>query len=72
MRLFLMRESGAYSVRLAPPSNAPTFPYDYDAAYSIQQMRLPEPVAGTYTLQVTITTSDGSTLVASLPLTITP
>jgi hypothetical protein len=74
VRLLLMRATGGggYSVRLGPPSNSPTFPFDYDAAYSIPQMRLPEPVAGNYTLQVTIDTSDGSTLVASLPLTIGP
>jgi hypothetical protein len=74
VRLLLIRQTGqgGYSVRLGPPSKAPTFPYDYDAAYSIPQMQLPQPVAGNYTLQVTIDTSDGSTLVASLPLTITP
>jgi anti-sigma factor RsiW len=74
VRIFLMRETGqgGYLVRLMPPSNAPTFPVDYEAAYSIQQMQLPAPVAGNYSLQVTIDTSDHSGLVAWLPLTITP
>ena len=74
VRIFLMRETGqgGYAVRLIPPSNASTYPFDYEAAYSIPQMQLPAPVAGKYTLQVTIDTSDHSGLVAWLPLTITP
>jgi negative regulator of sigma E activity len=74
VRIFVMRETGqgGYLVRLSPPSNAPTFPFDYEAAYSIPQMQLPAPVAGNYSLQVTIDTSDHSGLVAWLPLTITP
>lgn len=74
VRIFVMRETGqgGYLVRLMPPSNAPTFPFDYEAAYSIPQMQLPAPVAGDYSLQVTIDTSDHSGLVAWLPLTITP
>jgi hypothetical protein len=74
VRIFLMRETGqgGYLVRLAAPSNAPTFPSDYQAAYSIPQMQLPAPVAGNYTLQVTIDTSDHAGLVAWLPLTISP
>lgn len=74
VRIFVMRETGqaGYLVRLMPPSNAPTFPFDYQAAYSIHQMQLPAPVAGNYSLQVTIDTSDRSGLVAWLPLTITP
>ncbi len=74
VRLFLTRDAGGggYSVRLLPPSKAATFPFDYDAAYSIPQMQLPAPVAGSYTLQVTIDTSDGHALVAQQPLTITP
>lgn len=74
VRIFLMRETGqgGYLVRLMPPSTAPAYPFDYQAAYSIQQMQLPAPVAGNYTLQVTIDTSDHSGLVAWLPLTITP
>jgi anti-sigma factor RsiW len=74
VRIFLMREAGqgGYLVRLAAPSKSPTFPFEYEAAYSIPQMQLPAPVAGTYRLQVTIDTSDHSGLVAWLPLTITP
>ena len=74
VRILLMREGGqgGYLVRLAAPSKAPKFPVDYEAAYSIPQMQLPAPVAGNYTLQVTIDTSDHSGLVAWLPLTITP
>ena len=74
VRILLMRETGqgGYLVRLAAPSNAPAFPSDYQAAYSIPQMQLPAPVAGNYTLQVTVDTSDHSGLVAWLPLTITP
>jgi hypothetical protein len=74
VRLILTRNigGGGFSVRLLPPSKEATFPFDYDAAYSIPQMQLPEPVAGTYTLQVTIDTSDGHALVAQQSLTITP
>ena len=74
VRIFVMRENGqgGFAVRLIPPSNAPAYPFDYQAAYSIPQMQLPAPVAGNYTLQVTIDTSDHSGLVAWLPLTITP
>ena len=74
VRLFLTRDTsgGGYSVRLLPPSKESTFPFDYDAAYSISQMQLPAPAAGNYTLQVAIDTSDRYGLVAWLPLTITP
>jgi hypothetical protein len=74
VRIFVMRETGqgGYLVRLMPPSNVPTFPFDYQGAYSIPEMQLPAPVAGDYSLQVTIDTSDHSGLVAWLPLTITP
>jgi hypothetical protein len=74
VRIFLMREGGqgGYLVRLAAPSKSSAFPFDYQATYSIPQMQLPAPVAGNYTLQVTIDTSDHSGLVAWLPLTITP
>lgn len=71
VRLFLTRDSG-YGVRLAPPSKASTFPFSYDAAYSIPQMQLQAPVEGNYTLQIEIDLSDHSALVARLPLTITP
>jgi hypothetical protein len=74
VRIFLMREGGqgGYLVRLAAPSKVTTFPFDYEAAYSIPQMQLPAPVAGNYSLQVTIDTSDHAGLVAWLPVTITP
>jgi len=74
VRVLLMRETGqpGYTVRLEPPSNAPTYPVDWEAAYSISQMHLPAPVAGRYSLQVTITKSDGQSLTATLPVTITP
>jgi anti-sigma factor RsiW len=74
VRIFLMRDAGqgAYLVRLAAPSKAPTYPFDYEAAYSIPQMQLPAPPTGNYTLQVTVDTSDHSGLVAWLPVTITP
>jgi hypothetical protein len=74
VRLFLTRDSGqgGFSVRLAPPSKEPTFPFNYDAAYSIPQMQLQAPVEGNYTLQIEIDLSDHSALVARLPLTITP
>jgi hypothetical protein len=71
VRLFLTRGSG-YSVRLAPPSKESTFPFTYDAAYSVPQMQLQAPVEGNYTLRVEVDLSDHSTLVAWLPLTITP
>ena len=74
VRLFLIRDSGqgGGSVRLAPPSNASTYPFSYDAAYSISQMQLQAPVVGNYTLRVEIDLSDRTGLVAQLPLTITP
>lgn len=71
VRLLLNRESG-YSVRLAPPSKGSTYPFSYDAAYSIPQMQLQTPVAGNYTLRIEIDLSDRTALVAQLPLTITP
>ena len=73
VRLILARgtSQGGYSVQLLPPTNEATFPFNFDAAYSIPQMQLPAPVAGNYTLRVTIDTGNGSALVASLPLTIT-
>ena len=74
VRIFVMRETGqgGYLVRLVPASNTAAFPFDYEAAYSIPQMQLPPPVAGNYSLQVTVDTSDHSGLVAWLPVTITP
>jgi hypothetical protein len=74
VRIFLMQETGQGGnlVRLVPPSNAPAFPFDYEASYSISQMQLPAPAAGKYSLQVTIDTSDHAGLVAWLSLTITP
>jgi hypothetical protein len=74
VRLFLIRDSGqgGASVRLAPPSKASTYPFSYDAAYSIPQMQLQTPVAGNYTLRVEIDLSDRTALVAQVPLTITP
>jgi hypothetical protein len=71
VRLLLTRDSG-FSVRLAPPLKESTFPFNYDAAYSIPQMQLQAPVEGNYTLQIEIDLSDHSALVARLPLTITP
>jgi anti-sigma factor RsiW len=74
VKLSLSRQRGqaGYIVRLEPRSNAPTFPFEYEAAYSIQQMQLPAPVAGSYWLRVTIDMSDHRSLTAWLPLTITP
>ena len=72
VRIFLMQGQSGYAVRLAPPSNAPTYPFDWEAAYSISQMHLPAPAAGSYTLQVTIAKSDGQSLTATLAVTITP
>src|ERR1700694_2893342 len=71
VRLFVTRDSG-YSVRLAPPSKESTFPLTSDEPYSVAQMQLQAPVEGYYTLRVEIDLSDHSTLVARLPLTITP
>jgi hypothetical protein len=74
VRLFLIRDSGpgGASVRLAPASKASTYPFSYDAAYSIPQMQLQTPVAGNYTLRVEIDLSDRTALVVQLQLTITP
>jgi len=74
VRVFLSRETakGGYAVGLTPPSSASTYPFDWEASYSISQMRLPAPVAGSYSLQVTIDMSSHQSLTASLPLTITP
>ena len=73
IRIFLARErgQGGYAIRLAPPTSAPSYPLSYDAAYSIAQLPLPAPVAGDYTLTVEIDLSDGSTLINSLPVTVT-
>jgi predicted anti-sigma-YlaC factor YlaD len=74
VKLFLSRENGqaGYAVRLIPPSNATTYPFDWEAAYSISQMALRDPVAGTYQLQVTIDLSNHQSLTTWLPVTITP
>jgi putative zinc finger protein len=72
-RLWLVRDAGSgYAIRLAPPKNAPTNPFQFDAAYSISQMPLQAPVAGTYRLEAVVQLSDGSALIADVPLTITP
>ena len=73
VRVFLIRDQGqgGYAIRLAPPTNAPSYPLHYDAAYSIRQMPLPSPVPGNYVLQVEIQLSDGSALIAWLPVTVT-
>ena len=73
VRIFLTRErgQGGYAIRLAPPTSAPSYPLSYDAAYSIAQLPLQAPVAGEYTLTVEIDLSDGSSLIAWLPVTIT-
>ncbi|HET9847913.1 MAG TPA: zf-HC2 domain-containing protein [Candidatus Dormibacteraeota bacterium] len=73
VRIFLVRDQGqgGYAIRLAPATSAPGYPLHYDAAYAIPQMPLPSPVAGNYVLQVEIQLSDGSALIAWLPLTIT-
>ena len=71
VRIFLMQGQSGYAVRLGPPSNSPTYPFDWEAAYSISQMHLPAPAAGSYTLQVTLTKSDGQSLTATLAVTIT-
>ena len=73
-RIFLIRETGqgGYAIRLAPASTASTYPFEWEAAYSIPQMHLPAPVAGSYSLEVTIDTRDRQSLTASLPVTIRP
>ena len=74
VRIFLTRDQGqgGYAIRLAPPTNARSYPLNYDAAYSIPQLPLPAPVAGDYTLMVQLDLSDGSSLITWLPVTITP
>lgn len=69
-RMFLTR--GGYAVRLAPPTNQPGFPMAFSASYRIADMRLPAPQTGSYSLQVTVDLADGSSLVAQLPIAITP
>ena len=72
IRIFLVRgrTQGGYAARLAPPSGE-AFTSNYNAAYAIPQLGLPTPVAGDYMLQAQIQLSDGSALIAWLPLTIT-
>lgn len=72
IRIFLVRgrTQGGYAVHLAPPAGE-AFTSNYNAAYSIPQLGLPAPVAGDYLLQAQIQLSDGSALIAWLPLTIT-
>ncbi len=74
VRIFLTRErgQGGYAIRLAPPTSAPGYPLNYDAAYSIPRLPLAAPVAGDYTLMVEVDLSDGSSLITWLPVTITP
>lgn len=73
VRIFLVRNQGqgGYATRLAPPTSAPTYPFTYDAAYSIPRLSLQAPVAGDYTLMVEVDLSDGSSLINWLPVTIT-
>jgi Putative zinc-finger len=72
-RILLVKNAGkgGYAVKLGPPTSASGYPFTYDASYSIPEMQLPSPAAGSYTLQVTVQLSGGSVLIASLPLTIT-
>jgi hypothetical protein len=71
VKLFLSKENGQAgdAIRLLPPSDRP---FDWQAAYSIPQMHLQAPVAGSYSLQVTIEKSDHQSLTTTLPLAITP
>jgi len=72
--IFLSRDLGAggYAVRLAPPSSETTYPMAFDASYAIPDMHLQSPQDGTYSLQVTVELSGGSSLIAHLPIAITP
>ncbi len=72
--IFLSRDLGAggYAIRLAPPSGETTYPIAFDASYAIPDMHLQPPQGGTYSLQVTVELSGGSSLIAHLPVAITP
>jgi hypothetical protein len=71
VKLLLSKEDGQAgdAIRLLPPSDRP---FDWQAAYSIPQMHLQAPIAGSYSLQVTIEKSDHQNLTTWLPVTITP
>ncbi len=72
--IFLGRDLGAggYAVKLAPPTNQSTYPNAFEASYAIADMHLQAPSEGTYSLQVTVDLSGGSSLIAHLPIAITP
>jgi len=72
--IFLGRDLGAggYAVKLAPPTNETTYPNAFEASYAIADMHLQAPSDGTYSLQVTLDLSGGSSLIAHLPIVITP
>ena len=70
VRLLLTR--GGYAVRLGAPTNQAGFPTAFEASYSIAGMPLPTPRDGSYSLQVTVDLASGSSLVAQLPIAITP
>jgi hypothetical protein len=72
--IFLSRDLGAggYAVRLAPPSSDTNYPSAFDASYAIRDMHLQSEPDGTYSLQVTVDLSGGSSLIAHLPVAITP
>lgn len=72
--IFLSRDRGAggYAVRLAPPSSENSNPTAFDASYAIQDMHLQSPQDGNYSLQVSVDLSGGQSLIAHLPVTITP
>lgn len=72
--IFLDRDRGlgGYAIRLAPPSSQQTYPAAFDASYAIPDMKLQAPEEGNYTLQVTVELSGGSSLIAHLPVAITP
>ena len=71
-RLWLLQDRGrgGYAIQLSPPVNQATLPFSFTASYSIARMPLPAPVAGSYVLMVEVQLSDGSSLIAELPLTI--
>lgn len=73
VRLWLRQDrsqGGGYAINLSPLSSESTYPFMFTGAYSIQQMSIAPPIAGSYTILVQVSLSDGSSLIAELPLTI--
>ena len=73
-QFLLVLHRGSSGARLGQPVLMPSSQagFEYRGSYSIAGLPLTDPRAGSYTLTVTWTESNGETLIADLPVTITP